>query len=59
MYESSIESRQKDYDDFFRRMTYRTKEEMDAVLGSVETNDFLKQFKHDTAEFNKKLKKLF
>jgi ketol-acid reductoisomerase len=59
MYKSSIESRRKDYDDFYRSMTYRNKDEMKAVLGSVETNVFLKQFKQDTENLNARLDKFF
>lgn len=59
MYESSISSRQKDYKDFFRAMTYRNNEEMTAVLGSVESNDFLLQLEKDTKIFNNQLTDFF
>ncbi len=59
MYESSIASRQKDYTDFFRAMTYRNEAEMTAVLGTVEGNDFLQQLESDTAAFNRKLSVFF
>ena len=59
MYESSITSRQKDYTDFFRAMTYRNKEEMLAVLGTVESNNFLQQLEKDTKMFNKRLTNFF
>ena len=59
MYQSSISSRQKDYTDFFRAMTYRNPEEMKAVLGTVEDNSFLQQLEKETFAFNKKLEVLF
>lgn len=34
-------SREKDYHNSFRQMTYQTKEEMDTVLGSLPSNDFI------------------
>ncbi|MBQ9538163.1 MAG: DUF4954 family protein [Treponema sp.] len=59
MLESSISSREKDYTDFFRSITFRNKKERDAVLGSLEDNSFLKQLKYSTDEFNGVLEKLF
>jgi hypothetical protein len=57
--ESSAESRQKDYDDFFRNITYRNDAEMEKVLGSVATNDFINQFKQEMNEFILKLERFF
>lgn len=59
MYESSISSRQKDYTDFFRTTTFRTKEEMTAVIGRLEDNDFLQQLEKETLSLNKELETLF
>ncbi len=59
MYTESIYSRQKDYDDPFRQMTYGDKKEMIAVLGSLNDNDFLRAFKIQTEEFNARVKSLF
>lgn len=59
MYESSIVSRQKDYTDFFRAMTYENEDEMTAVLGTVEGNDFLQQLEKDTRTFNARLEVFF
>lgn len=56
MYKASIYSRQKDYDDPFRKMTYGSEEEMVAVLGSLNDNEFLHSLKNSTAEFNARLK---
>ena len=41
MYRDSIYSRQKDYTDPFRAMTYENQEEMTAVLGTIDDNEFL------------------
>ncbi len=59
MYTSSISSRQKDYTDFFRSVTYKNREEMTAVVGTIEDNSFLKKLKIDTDAFNASLSVLF
>lgn len=59
MLESSITSREKDYTDFFRSITFRNKRERDTVLGSFEDNSFLKHLRHSTDEFNSVLEKIF
>ncbi|MCR5622363.1 MAG: DUF4954 family protein [Treponema sp.] len=59
MLESSITSREKDYTDFFRSITFRNKRERDTVLGSLEDNSFLKHLRHSTDEFNSVLSKIF
>ena len=59
MYNSSVESREKDFTDYYRCMPYDSKEEMTAVLGSVKDNDFLKELERDTKNFKKDLKILF
>mgnify|MGYP004448225967 CR=1 FL=1 len=59
MYNASIESREKDYTDFYRQMVYNSKEEMEKVLGSLKDNSFLKEMKITTEEFNKDLETLF
>ena len=46
-------SRKKDYDDPFRRVTFRNDEEMRAVLGSAEDNSFVQQVRQETDEFEK------
>jgi len=43
-------TRKKDYENPFRRMTYRTAEEMEAVLGTAEGNSFVKQVRRETDE---------
>ena len=59
MYALSVSSREKDYTDYYRKMTYRNREEMDAVLGTIESDDFLSMLKDDTEQFNKKLHRVF
>lgn len=59
MYNSSIESREKDFTDYYRCMPYESKEEMTAVLGSLKDNDFLQGLEKDTKAFKKDLKVLF
>ena len=58
MYKASIYSRQKDYDDPFRKMTYGNDEEMVAVLGSLNDNEFLNALKKSTTEFKARLKEV-
>ena len=47
------ESRQKDFDNFFRQITYRNLNEMKAVVGTAEGNDFIKQVREETSQFKK------
>ncbi|MDR1786802.1 MAG: DUF4954 family protein [Spirochaetaceae bacterium] len=57
IYESALESRRKDYDDFFRRLVYRNDAEMEAVLGALESDDFLLRLRADTEMFDRKLER--
>ena len=59
MYTSAFQSREKDFKDYFRAITYRNPEEMKAVLGTIEDNEFLKEFKPITSQFDNRIKKLF
>lgn len=59
IYESSVESRKKDYQDDFRKITYRNEDEMISVVGKLEENDFLIELKAETEKFNDKLKNFF
>ncbi len=59
MYSAAFESREKDYRDFFRTITFRNEKEMEAVLGTINDNAFLKEFKPATENFDRRLKKLF
>lgn len=59
MLESSISSRDKDFTDFFRTVTFRNKDEMEAVLGKLNESGFLKELKASTEQFDTDLEKLF
>lgn len=59
MLESSISSREKDYTDFFRSITFRNEEEREAVLGSLKDNGFIKELRDATEVFDANLEKLF
>ncbi len=47
-------SRQKDYENHFRRLTYRNEEEMIAAIGTIEENGFIKQVRAETEAFRKR-----
>lgn len=59
MYENSVETRKKDYTDYFRTITYKNEKEMNAVIGTLESNEFLNELKEETDIFNKELIKIF
>jgi len=49
--DQTYNSRKKDYDSPFRKMVYSTVEEMEAVIGTIEDNSFVKQVRKETATF--------
>lgn len=59
MYDSTLISRMKDFDDDFRMMTFRNSREMNAVLGSFCDNEFISDMKPEVDKFDAKLKKIF
>ncbi len=59
MYSASVSSREKDFTDYYRCMTYKNREEMTAVLGTLNDSSFLKTLKTDTENFNVFIKKAF
>lgn len=59
MYESAVGTRRKDYDDEFRMITFKSKEEMETVLGTLRDNEFLNEMKPRTEEFNARLAGMF
>ncbi|MBR7080942.1 MAG: DUF4954 family protein, partial [Treponema sp.] len=59
MLSSSFSSREKDYTNFFRSITFRNKEEMEAVLGTINDSVFLKDLKAATTEFDDRLRQVF
>jgi len=50
-----IRSRKKDYDNTFRKMVYRSDAEMDAVVGKLEENAFIRQQEEEMAAMDAKL----
>lgn len=59
IYNASVESREKDYTDYYRNMVYRNKKEMETVIGPLSDNSFLKDLKVTTAEFVSEIKLIF
>ncbi|MCX7013431.1 MAG: DUF4954 family protein, partial [Candidatus Sumerlaeota bacterium] len=47
----TYESRAKDYQDGFRRIAYDSQAEMDAVLGTIDANEFVQQMRREAEEF--------
>ena len=58
MSKSIYESRAKDYTNPFRKMIYETKDEMDAVIGKIENNQFIQDQLKGLEDFKKAVKKL-
>jgi hypothetical protein len=52
-------TRKKDYDNIYRKQTYRNNEEMIAAIGPLEDNSFIKQVRNETSEFNSKIDELY
>ena len=52
------ESRRKDHENPFRKATYRNAEEMDAAIGTLEDNSFVKQIRSETETNLKRLEEL-
>ncbi len=44
-------TREKDFENPFRKITFRHPEEMKAVMGTIGDNSFVKQVRKDTEEF--------
>lgn len=59
IYNASLKSREKDYTDYYRNMTYHSTEEMKKVVGPLEDNSFLKKLRSDTDDFINSLKVIF
>jgi hypothetical protein len=51
-------SRKKDFDNPFRKATYRNMEEMTAAIGTIEDNGFVKQVRKETEDFRKAIDEL-
>ena len=55
IYSEAFKSREKDYYDYYRNMTYRSSFEMEKVIGKLSDNEFLIQLKEETKEFVEKI----
>ncbi len=51
-------SREKDYKNPFRKMTYSSDKEMNTVLGSLEDNSFINQTMNDLADYKTRVRKI-
>jgi hypothetical protein len=51
-------TRKKDYDNPFRQMICRNKEEFMAVMGDIEENDFIRQVREETEQYKAMTRKL-
>jgi hypothetical protein len=51
-------SRKKDFENPFRRATYRNMNEMEAAIGTIDDNSFVKQVKLDAQIFKKMIEKI-
>lgn len=51
-------SRKKDYDNYFRQITFKNEDEMIAAVGQIEDNSFVKQMKEEYDKFCDKVKDL-
>lgn len=56
IYRRSKESRVKDFDDYFRKITSDNEAQFEAVYGRIDDNDFLKVLRTDIDEFTAKIK---
>jgi hypothetical protein len=51
-------SRKKDYENPFRIMIYRNSNEMKAIMGDIDSNDFIKQVREETNSYRELVKNL-
>jgi len=51
-------TREKDYSNPFRKMVYESTEEMDAVVGRLEDNSFIKQEKEAAGKYRREVQKV-
>lgn len=56
MLDAAYKTREKDFQDYFRTITFRNEEEKKAVLGTIEDNSFLKNLTSETKTFISKFK---
>jgi hypothetical protein len=58
MTENIYTSRAKDYQNYFKKMVYDSEKEMEAVIGKLEDNSFIKQQNEELTSFRKRVKDL-
>jgi len=51
-------TRKKDFDNPYRQATYRNTEEMNAAIGTIEDNSFIKQVRSETETFRKTVEEI-
>ncbi len=59
IYKASIDSRKKDFTDYYRTMTYRNDAEKEAVIGNFDEIPFLNDLEKQTEQFCKDVKEVF
>lgn len=59
LYQSSFESRKKDYEDYYRMMTYKDKNEMEKIIGTLNENSSLIELKETVSNFIEEIKRVF
>ena len=59
IYDATLISRMKDFDDKFRMQTFRNAREMNAVLGSITDNEFIQLMKSQAESLEKQIEVLF
>ena len=56
IYDQVYITRRKDYDNYFRRSTFRNEEEMEACIGTIDSNTFIIQVKEQTEVFDQRIR---
>ena len=59
IYNASLQSREKDYTDYYRKMTYVSEREMQNVIGILDENSFLCQLNSYTEKFKSDIFQIF
>lgn len=59
IFDETLISRMKDYDDEFRMQTFNNAREMNAVLGSITDNEFILEMRETTQNFEKCVSSIF
>ena len=59
IYNASLQSREKDYTDYYRKMTYASESEMQNVIGILDENSFLCQLNSYTEKFKSDIFQIF